>query len=442
MSANGYMLPSSVPAKSDELVIPCDINIERLLLGALICYPDSWFSIDGLRPELFFLTAHREIYQAIKSLLSKNREIDIHVIADFIGPKGIAFFGGMSWLLGFLDGVMPNSPLDEWVGILREKWQYRGLIDLSGKISRRAYLGDGSPIDMCSDGSNAMLSLTAGDRNPSIEEQSLAEFELLQRQIKGEQLSFLPSGILGLDMAVEGYAIGEMTVMAGRPMQGKSCALDQAVMVNCRRGNPCHLFSIEMRAGQVLRRIWSDQAQVPFHKIRHPQRLSPDEQKAISQAMIRVSEWPLIIDDAGTLTAEEIVAKARASKRRKGTMFVGIDYLQKLRFPGKSELRFQSITDATVAFARLAKEEQVVVLLISSLTEKNGKQRNDPPTLQDLRGSGDIQYEASMALLIHREIDDNTEQPCDVGQMIIAKGRSDQSGSFPIRFNRNYLTFE
>lgn len=225
-------------------------------------------------------------------------------------------------------------------------------------------------------------------------------------------------------------------------MQGKSCALDQAVMVNCRRGNPCHLFSIEMRAGQVLRRIWSDQAQVPFHKIRHPQRLSPDEQKAISQAMIRVSEWPLIIDDAGTLTAEEIVAKARASKRRKGTMFVGIDYLQKLRFPGKSELRFQSITDATVAFARLAKEEQVVVLLISSLTEKNGKQRNDPPTLQDLRGSGDIQYEASMALLIHREIDDNTEQPCDVGQMIIAKGRSDQSGSFPIRFNRNYLTFE
>jgi len=178
--------------------------------GSIDLLSDSWFSIDGLRARTVLSTAHREVYQAIKSLLSKNREIIIHVIANFMGTKASISLR-MSWLLGFLDGVMPNSPLDEWVGILREKWQYRGLIDLSGKISRRAYLGDGSLSTCVSDGSNAILSLTAGDRNQASKSNRWLSFELLQRQIQGEQLSFLPSGIFGLDMAVEGYAIGEMT---------------------------------------------------------------------------------------------------------------------------------------------------------------------------------------------------------------------------------------
>jgi replicative DNA helicase len=44
------------------------------------------------------------------------------------------------------------------------------------------------------------------------------------------------------------------------------------------------------------------------------------------------------------------------------------------------------------------------------------------PTLGDLRQSGDIQYEASTVVLLHREVDENAHVS-EAGWMIIAKQR-------------------
>jgi len=44
-------------------------------------------------------------------------------------------------------------------------------------------------------------------------------------------------------------------------MQGQVLCFGSGNHGKLQARNPCHLFSIEMRAGQVLRRIWSDQAQ-------------------------------------------------------------------------------------------------------------------------------------------------------------------------------------
>ena len=61
--------------------------------------------------------------------------------------------------------------------------------------------------------------------------------------------------------------------------------------------------------------------------------------------------------------------------------------------------------------------------------------------MQDFRQSGDIAYEAGTALLIHREIDDETEQPMQDGLIIVAKGRSDAGGAVRVWFNTDALTF-
>ena len=160
----------------------------------------------------------------------------------------------------------------------------------------------------------------------------------------------------------------------------------------------------------------------------------------VRAAMRQVSRWPLIIDDGSNYSAEDIVHKARVSKRKKGTEFVGIDYLQKMRFPGKE--KFAAVSDAAVQLAKLAKSEYLAVMLLSSLTEKTGSHRNSPPTMQDLRMSGDIQYEASTIYLIHREIDEEREKVKADGQIIQAKGRSDEGGAFNVHFNGDFLAFE
>jgi len=78
----------------------------------------------------------------------------------------------------------------------------------------------------------------------------------------------------------KGYAIGEMTVMAGRLCKAILC-FGSGIMVNCSAGIHATCFhrdacriSAAPQSGQIGLRCHS-------HKIRHPQRLSPEEAKGI-----------------------------------------------------------------------------------------------------------------------------------------------------------------
>ena len=49
-----------------------------------------------------------------------------------------------------------------------------------------------------------------------------------------------------------GVVPSELTVLGGRPEQGKSSLIAQLVSIHCPLGMPVHVFSYEMRAGQFL----------------------------------------------------------------------------------------------------------------------------------------------------------------------------------------------
>ena len=221
-------------------------------------------------------------------------------------------------------------------------------------------------------------------------------------------------------------------VIANRP--------DSSASLSTWNANPRIQLRNEFRsipATHLVNRLWC-----PIPQDQAPR---PDERRrsrAVDAAALRVSTWPLVIDESSSLTADQLCARARISKRKQKTAIVCVDYLQKMRFNGNQSQRYLDVTSACVAMAGLAKDEDLALLLISSVSERSGKNRNDAPTLQDFRQSGDIAYEASTALLIHREIDEETERPMQDGMIIIAKARSDEGGAVRVWFNTNTLTFE
>ena len=58
--------------------------------------------------------------------------------------------------------------------------------------------------------------------------------------------------------------------------------------------------------------------------------------------------------------------------------------------------------------------------------------------MQDLRGSGEIEQNADMIILLHREEDSES----DDAEVIIAKHRNGPTGSFSLRFNKEITTFK
>lgn len=429
-----------------ELGLPGSVDAECAILGSILLDNSA---LDEAPPEeAFSLDSHRRIMRAMRDMQKADIPIDLLTLLERLRQrKEIESIGGVAYLAWLTEQVnirVSGRNTEEYARIIRDKAALRGIISVCTRaIVRSTDQGEESPVDIVTEADRALLAITAESRStPSLEEQSNAAFERMERRRTGQETAAYDFGIPALDKLVGGLVPREMTVLGGRPGQGKTGLTSQIIARHCPRGIPVHAFELEMTADQLLYRLWAIVAGVPFQKLRHPERQSPEEHKRVAAAKREVASWPLVVDDASSLETGQLVSLARLQKRRQSTRIVIVDYLQKMRFSGKPEHRYLQVTDAAVQLARLAKDEDLAVLLLSSVSEKSASNRNSAPTLQDFRQSGDIAYEAHCALLIHREIDDETEKPKNEGIIIVAKARSDETGVVSIRFDAQSLEFE
>jgi replicative DNA helicase len=427
------------------LEMPADHAAERSILGAILLDNGAYDeAAQHLGAADFALDSHQRIFARMAEMLRAGSAVDLVTLGSLLYDRKEAdAVGGVAYVASLIEGLPRSLSITDHVGIVREKSKLRRVIRIGSELITRAADQTEGADELIASADQRLLSVAAENSDwPSLEKQSHAEIERMGRQRRGETPSYFDYGVPLLDRLVGGLVKKEMTVLGGRPGQGKSSLVSQIAVRHARRGVPVHIFTLEMSAGKFLRRIWSAVAAIPFHKLRHPERQTPDEYSRVVRAMAEVSGWPLVLDDAATLDIDQLVARARISKRRQGTEIVALDYLQKLRFSPKRDHRYMEVTDAAVKMARLAKEEDLAVLMLSSLTEGEKRERNRPPTLADFRQSGDIQFEASTALLIHREVDQESEKLKERGELIVAKARDDEQGVVPVIFNRDYLVFE
>jgi replicative DNA helicase len=422
---------------------PPENNAERSILGAALLGGDFEEIRRALDIAAFALDSHRRIYSHMCKLSDAGKKIDIVTLTDSLAGE-TSNVGGRAYLASLTEGLPRRLNVSDYIRLLGDRHMRRLVKSVCQKYAGQADDNEASPADLIASADRELLAIAASgtDDWPSVEIQTHAELQRMHAQRKGEEIQAYSYGIASLDQMIGGLVPRELTVLGGRPAQGKSSLIAQVVARHCANGVPVHVFSIEMPAGMFLRRLWALVAGVPFSRVRHPERQTDEENRLVNFAAQKVSTWPLQIDDVATISPGQLVSRARMLRRRMATKIVCVDYLQKLRFAEKSANRWIEVTAATVALAALAKEEELAVLLLSSVSEKAASHRNEPPTLQDFRQSGDIAYEASTALLIHREIDEETEKPKLDGQIIVAKARSDETGAVNIRFNSSSLIFE
>lgn len=423
----------------------CAIEAERLLVGSIFRNGTLLFQArETLVPGDFWDGNMRRIFVILGELADAGRDVDFANFQQWYGDHRKDDEPLLSEALGAMDLAMYKPSAAAYVGEIRQKSQLRAISTLGESLAERAYERDANPEELVSEIDRQLLDVVASGTGhlPSLEQQTYDGLADLDAQRRGDSSPCYPTGIHQLDSFIGGLGKGELTVLGGRPGMGKSSAVAQTIIANCMAGTFVHVFSVEMTSKQLLRRIWAAVSGVQFHRVRHPERMSDSEANSVRKAAMSVSNWPLLIDDTASLGVDQLVARVRGSKRRHETGVVAIDYLQKLRFSKKLEHRYLDVTSAAVSLAQLAKEEQVAILLLSSLTERHGKDRNSPPTLSDFRQSGDIAFEAHNALLLHRVVDEESQQISNDTAIIVAKARADRTGNVQAIFNPNTLLFE
>ncbi len=437
--------------KTKDLKIPPqNLEAEKALLGSILIRCEVMHDIsDLIREESFYTTQHKVIWATLFELHSKSTPIDLLSVSARLKEKNqLDQAGGMSYLTELINVVPSSTNASHYAEIVEKKHVMRDLLRAAERITGLGYDEEADLHEMLEKAEKELYAVTnkTGSHKFIALKDTLHEawdrFEHLSKTT-GE-LRGVPSGFPDLDNKLAGFQKSDLIILAARPSMGKtSLALDIARKAAVNHKVPVAIFSLEMASSQLVDRMLAAESQVDSWKLRTGQNLSVEHDfKAIGDAIGRLSEAPIYIDDQAGNNILKMRATARRLKNEKGLGLIIIDYLQ-LMVPTNARATdnlVQQVTEISHSLKNLARELEVPVLALSQLS-RAVEQRGGKPRLSDLRDSGSIEQDADVVMFIHRESDQDAGGRKEEAEILIEKHRNGPTGTVKLFFDSKKTTF-
>jgi replicative DNA helicase len=436
--------------KQDNPQLPAAPDVERAVLAAVLLNDLAYHELVafGLKPDHFTEERNRKIFRVMQKLVQDHTQaIDFTILWDALQKAGeLESVGGMAYVSSLTDGAVDLVRLrlvQSRVEILREKYFRRQVIAVANR-SVACAVDPSDPIKFTVAALQEDLLRMQGDVTQ--EGHSLADFssevlaELREQMYSDREIVGLPFFIAELDEVTTGMRAGELIIGGGMPGSGKSSFALDVARKNAKQGTPVAIFSIEMTKEQILHRLWSQESDISYPKMRNPKNMMRQEFRELEERWKpAVDALPLIIDDQAR-DISEIIPRAHLYMRRNGMKLLVVDYLQLIQAPGDKE--YDRVSHAVDALTAFAKTTGVPVLCLSQLTRPEDKKNaaNIPPTMSMLRSSGRIEQNANLIIFTHRPEDD-TGSPTGEDLLILAKQRAGVKGRIKAHFDGRVQTW-
>ncbi len=431
-------------------LLPQSVEAEEAVLGAILVNPESIGKVvEYLRPESFYKPAHKLIYSAALDLYRNSEPIDIVTVSEHLRNKDeLENAGGRAYINDLALNVVTTGNVDYYAKIIQEKEIKRALITAGSEIVSMSYENDDT--DMVLDDAQKLIFNIAAKKSTTdlipienIMVESYAQIE--ERFYNKEDLVGVDTGFYDLNALTSGLQKSDLIILAARPSMGKTAfALNLAQNVAKISKKAVAIFSLEMSKVQIGRRILCSEAEVETQRVTQGNLQSKDWEK-LTDAMKRLAETKIYIDDESGVTVTDIKAKCRRlMMKEKDLGLVVIDYLQLMEGGGNTNDRNQQISAISRALKGLARELDVPIIALSQLS-RGVEQRNEKrPMLSDLRDSGAIEQDADIVMFIYRDEYYNKDDANNKGkaEIIIAKHRNGPTDTVNLLFQANITKFK
>ncbi|MCD8303473.1 MAG: replicative DNA helicase [Prevotellaceae bacterium] len=437
---------------------PQQLDFEAAVLGALLIEQDAYFQVSSfLKPDVFYEHRHQLIYEAIQSLASTQRPVDVLTVPQYLETQGkLEEAGGAFYIAQLAQNVVTSAHIEYQAKILLQKYQARRLITFASRVSQQAFDETTDVADLMQYAEASLFELSQQTQtssytqiNPLIDE----AYKLLQKAAQRQDgLSGLASGFDDLDKHTSGWQNSDLIIIAARPAMGKTAfVLSMVKKMAVDQHVPVAMFSLEMSDVQLVNRLIVNVCEIPGEKIRSGQ-LDPQEWSQLDTRISSLVDAPIYVDDTPSLSVFELRTKARRLVREHGVRAIMIDYLQLMNASGFAfNNRQEEVSTISRSLKALAKELNIPVIALSQLNRSvETREGNDGkrPQLSDLRESGAIEQDADLVCFIHRPEyykiyeDDRGHDLRGKAEIIIAKHRNGPVGDVLLNFRSQYARFE
>lgn len=451
---------------------------EQALVGGMMIGPRATdAAIDaGFSPDMLADDSLRVVARAIVALRDDGKEPTPNTVDAYLGNDEVYVQAGGRAFVADLLSVCPSlTAVPSYAEAVADLARRRAVLDAAAAAAAAA---SEPPSDkptaavLAKLGSDVEAIEEAARRDRPIVSVADAALEVIadaeQAAVNGNRAPGLRTGFEALDRKLRPMGAGQMLILAARPSMGKSAAGFEIGWRAAKAGARVAIFSLEMTAEEVTRRILSGETGIPLGDIMDG-RLTDEQWIALSAARERMKGIDLLIDDAAGKTLGAISLRCRSLSRRQPLDLVVVDHIG-LVMPPREIMRnglTQSVEHTSNGMKRLARELRCPVLALCQLNRAVEGREDKMPGLSDLRQSGSLEQDADAVVFLWRDeyylerqepvkrgtesdakFSDRVEEyhaararAAGKAQLFIAKQRNGPTGSLELRFDKATTRF-
>ena len=307
---------------------------------------------------------------------------------------------------------------------VRDAWARRELQELGLELEELPRDRTRTVADLVSEVATRAEALLGGVALPASTVEDLVSRSYVYFRDAAQRRSGGTALTLGLDGSLDGLVrelwLGEMTVVGARPSCGKTAFAMNVARNAMASGRKVLFVSLETREERLVCNLLAQVTKTPMRELE----AGSMSVWAAAEQRLRSLPGSIRIVDRGVQTPadlDEVVVRG-------GFDLVIVDYLQLLRPERKDASRYETVTEASVALKRIAVKRNLHLIALAQLSRANTQRADKRPTMADLRESGQIEQDADVVILLHRESQfDSDADPRDL-EVFVAKNRNGAAG--------------
>ena len=396
-----------------------DITSEQSVIGSLLQDNKLWRDIEPIvNGNDFYDKRLARVFNMIHASALAMKPFDILTITEDLGDDSY---------LPFLGDVIQNTPstvnAKAYAEIVKDYSKRRKLNMIADALKAKAFARDSKPDAIMEQAQSQLLDLSRQSQSSqlvSIQKVAIDYVEELEKRVKGEVKAGDSTGYADIDKYTNGMRKGNIMIIAARPSVGKTTLALNIAENLAQEGKKILFVSLEMTNDELVEKTISSQGRVDYTSLLNGT-VKGEQWQNIGLAASRIKSANIMLADS----QEQTIASVRklcwdAFDTLGGLDYVFIDYVQLMHGSGNN--RNEEIAEISRGLKAVAKELEIVAVPIAQLNRDIEKRSSKKPMLSDLRECGQLEQDADIVLMLHREDDG------DIAEVHIAKARKGKKG--------------
>jgi replicative DNA helicase len=388
---------NNTPTESEGRILPRNIESERIVLGTIMS--DNCFCEvqDMLTETCFYDDFHRDVFRAIKKIYERGDRTEGIAVLNDLQKQGLL------QALPYTAILSSYSPqYDQYVKELIEKEKRRTFFEIGQYLTANAF-SEAEEVTDVMENARKKIDAMLGNTSDSIfliKDAIVNVFNQMDINSRREaaEISGTKTGLKEFDRKAGGLQKSDLNIIAAETSQGKTSLALTVTRNAALNGTKIAFYSLEMRKEQLAARLMAMESGVPSNQILYA-RLQPYQFEKIDKTVRAIYNSQIFFDERSTSNIDVIISSIRSLALKHGIEGAVVDYLQILSVNTKEANREQQMGDVARRLKNLAKELDIWIIALSQLSRDA---HSSVPSIDRLRGSGQIAEAADNVLLIYR----------------------------------------